>query len=134
VRTNQGERKNSNLQTMFVGVRFGVFLHKRVQSVHACTVTVVVVIENRSIEAKEWNPRKCLTANQKKHKSNNLKHCHICIDIPCFSLLSDLTFSENKLMNELKATHTNVPAAKEPSKILFHESNDGISPKRYRYR
>jgi len=30
-------------------------------------------------------------------------------------------------MNELKATL--IIVAKEPSKIVFHESNDGISPK-----
>ena len=43
--------------------------------------------------------------------------------------LRSFALSGNKLMNELKATHNNVPAAKEPSKILLHESNDGISPK-----
>ncbi len=43
--------------------------------------------------------------------------------------LGPFALSENKWMNELKAIHNNVPAAKEPSKILFHESNDGISPK-----
>jgi len=32
-------------------------------------------------------------------------------------------------MNELKENHNNVSAVKEPSKILFHESNDGISSK-----
>jgi len=84
-------KENSNVQAMFVSVRFGVFLDKGVQSVHTFTVAVAIVIENGSIEAKEWNTRNCLTANQKKQKSNNLKHGHICKDFPPFSLLSDLS-------------------------------------------
>jgi len=87
----KGKEKNSNLQTMFVGVRFGVFLHNRVQSVHTFTVAVAILIEDGSIEAKEWNARNCLMANQKKQKSNNSKHWHICIDVPPFALLSDLS-------------------------------------------
>jgi len=74
---------------MFLGVRFGVFRHKRVQSVHTLTVAVAIVIENGGIQAKEWNTRNRLMANQKKQKSNTLKHWHNCIDISPFS--SDLS-------------------------------------------
>jgi len=52
---------------MFVNVRFGIFLHKCIQSVHTFTVTIAIVIENR---VKEWNM--CKTVQQQTRRSKRV--------------------------------------------------------------
>jgi len=116
---------------MFVGIQFGILLHKCVQSVHTFTVTIAIVIENGSIKSKEWNMCNCLMANQNKQKSNYWSiDIFVLIFLPlhCSPTFSVVREDINKWIesNSFQCS-CNEGTVKNPLPWIEH----GISPKRH---